>query len=583
MNATPVVTRIRAVLERQFREYIDMSDWRGKPTDQVDGAFLSRALAAFAIKNFAATDPATAGLAVVDGMGDGGIDAIHFDAPNDTLYFVQSKWSGVGNTSFDEGAASKFVNGVRRILAADFDPFNAKVRAKEAELKEVLYADRAIQIRLITIHTAKQPMAPFVKRVVDAFTAEMNDPVPTSDHFDFDQAGVYDLITGETKDPKIKLQAVLNDWGMIDQPYLAYYGRVSVDQVVQWWKGHRNKLFSQNLRLYYQSSSVNDALRRTISEAAPHFWYFNNGITIIADKVIKGLAGSPAHKFANFTCEGASVVNGAQTVGSIGSAADASDLGERSEGGGEETPAWVQVRLISLENCPPDFGVRITRAANLQNAVGNREFAAMDPRQHRLAVEFALDRRRYVYKSGELDPRGEEGCSIVEATQALACAHSIRLAVEVKREIGSMWADTDRAPYTDIFGPDLSADRVWRSVTVMRATDELLQIFRATQAPRADLVGTHMSRVILHLVFLDQDVRRLCGTNAPLTELIDATRRAAAPAAEKVASYLNTRHPNDYLATFAKNLDKCTDLVRNVTRPDPEPTRQDLPWGNDQP
>jgi hypothetical protein len=46
-----------------------------------------------------------------------------------------------------------------------------------------------------------------------------------------------------------------------------------------------------------------------------------------------------------------------------------------------------------------------------------------------LAVEFALDKRRYVYKSGEMDPKGDEGCSIVEATQALACARSVRFAV----------------------------------------------------------------------------------------------------------------------------------------------------------
>ena len=79
---------------------------------------------------------------------------------------------------------------------------------------------------------------------------------------------------------------------MIERPFLAYYGRVSIEQVVQWWGEHRNHLFSQNLRLFYQSSSVNEALRRTLGEDPENFWYFNNGITIIADKVTKGLAGA---------------------------------------------------------------------------------------------------------------------------------------------------------------------------------------------------------------------------------------------------------------------------------------------------
>ena len=569
VNVSTTVSRIRGVLHRQFDDLIDMSDWAGKPAEHFEGAFLSRALAALCIKSYAVADPQIAASSLVDGMDDGGIDAIHFDSPTDTLFLVQSKWSGSGNSSFDEGVASKFINGVKRLLAADFDRFNEKIRAKAPEIREVLYSDRDVRIRLMTIHTAKQPMAAHVRRVADAFVAELNDPVQVAEHTDIDQAGVYELITAESRDPKIKLQAVLNDWGVIERPFLAYYGRVTVDQVVEWWREHRNRLFSQNLRLYYQSSSVNDALRRTLGEDPENFWYFNNGVTIIADRVVKGLAGAPAHKFANFTCEGASVVNGAQTVGTIGNASDA--IPARTASGGE-APAWVQVRLISLENCPPDFGRRITRAANLQNAVGTREFAAMDPLQHRIAVEFALDKRRYVYKSGELDPRNEEGCSIVEATQALACAHSVRLAVAVKREISALWADTDRAPYTEIFTPELTAERVWRAVSVMRAVDDEVQVLRFSEASRADLIGTHMQRIILHLVFQDPQVVPVYPSNAPLDGLLAVAQQATRRAFAKVAAYIEKHHGSDYLANFSKNTEKCERLIRDL---DPPPPRRD--------
>ena len=573
MTLATTVNRIRGVLQRDFSPHLDMSDWAGRPAEQVEGAFLSRALASLAIKSLAGTDPERAGKAVIDGHDDCGIDAVYFDAPTDTLFVVQSKWSGSGSSSFDEGVASKFVNGVKKLLNEDFSQFNAKLRAKEPEIREVLYSDRDVRIRLITIHTAKQPMAPHVKRVLDVLIAELNDPVAIADHIDIDQSGVYALITADSKDSKIRLQAVLNDWGVIERPFLAYYGRVSLDQIVQWWKDHSNKLFSQNLRLYYQNSSVNDALKRTLGEDPESFWYFNNGITIIADKVVKGLAGAPAHKFANFTCEGASVVNGAQTVGTVGSANG--DVAARE--GSDDEDAWVQVRLISLEKCPPDFARRITRAANLQNAVGNREFAAMDPLQHRLAVEFALDKRRYVYKSGELDPRGSEGCSIIEATQALGCAHSARLAVEVKREIGSLWADTDRAPYTDIFTEELSAERVWRAVSVMRAADEIIQVLRLTSAPRAELVGTHMQRIILHLVFQDSSVRAAYQGSASLENLLALVRRTTRPVFEKVAAYLERQHPNDYLANFSKNSEKCEVLVKNYDAPPPAHTTPEQP------
>ncbi len=551
------------MLEREFKQHIDMADWKSRPAEHAEGAFLSRALAAQCIKSFAGVESQIAASALVDGMDDGGIDAVYFDAPTDTMFVVQSKWTSQGNASFDEGVISKFVNGVRRILAADFRHFNTKIRTKAPEIREVLYSDRAVRIRLLTVHTAKQPLGPHVRRVIDNFVTELNDPVVIADHVDIDQSGVYDLITSESRDPKIRLQAVLNDWGVIERPYLAYYGRVSADQIVLWWREHSNKLFSQNLRLYYQNSTVNDALSRTLSEGPENFWYFNNGITIIADRVIKGLAGAPAHKFANFTCEGASVVNGAQTVGTIGSSADT--VGSSSEAP-EDIPTWVQVRLISLEGCPPDFGRRITRAANLQNAVGTREFAAMDPLQHRLAVEFALDKRRYVYKSGETDPKGDEGCSIVEATQALACAHSVKLAVEVKREIGSIWADTDAFPYREVFPPDISAERVWKAVSVMRIADDAIQALRFSRSPRADLVGTHMARIVLHLVFQDTQVRlgyRGASSFDNITEVVNA---CVGEIFERVANYIESHHPNDYLANFSKNSMKCEMLVANLSK-----------------
>ncbi len=125
----------------------------------------------------------------------------------------------------------------------------------------------------------------------------------------------------------------------------------------------------------------------------------------------------------------------------------------------------------------------------------------MDPQQHRLATDFALDRRKYAYRSGEPDPKGNEGCGIQEATQALGCAHSVELAVQVKREIGVIWADADTAPYIDIFNEQTTSARVWRSILVLRAVDEELQRLRSSGIPRADMLAIHLNRLVLHLVF----------------------------------------------------------------------------------
>jgi len=317
--------------------------------------------------------------------------------------------------------------------------------------------------------------------------------------------------------------------------------------------------------LFYPSSDVNDALSRTLQSNSEFFWYFNNGITVICDTITKAAVGSPGRLVGVFTCTGASIVNGAQTVGTIGKNGEIPKTNPDAEG----PEAWVQVRIISLEKCPPDFSRKITRAANLQNAVGYREFAAMDPTQHRLAIDFALDKRIYTYKQGDVDPKGDEGCSIVEATQALGSAHSAALAVQVKREIGQIWADTQAPPYTDLFNDKLTSIQLWRSVLVMRVVDEELQKLRSTSSPRADMVGVHLNRIILHLVFQNDEVKKLRHDKADQSLLIAAARKATQDVFAPVANYLQENHEFDYLAVLCKNNAKCEELVQEFKRPGP--------------
>jgi hypothetical protein len=561
--STYTISRIRNVLEKQFATLIDMSDWAGRPAGETQSAFLSRALAALCIRRLAKVDAATAAAAVTDGYNDNGLDAVHFDQTSDTLHLVQTKWSQEGNKTIGADSTGAFAAGVRDLLSLRLERFNDKIKAKEADVKAALYADRAIQIVLTTAHTGAQQIASHAKSKVDDLIDDLNQAVPVARAEHYDQAGVYGLITAESQPGKIKLQIGLNDWGVIEKPFLAYYGRVHISEIAQWWRDHGNALFSQNLRLFYVNSDVNDALRNTLATDPESFWYFNNGITLICDTVGKALAGATARTLGLFHCEGASIVNGAQTVGTIGGSYLPIEGGEAAKV--DAPQSWVQVRIISLEKCPPEFSRAITRATNLQNAVGNREFAAMDPRQHRIAADFALDKRKYVYKSGEPDPKGDEGCSIVEATQALGCAISAGLAVQVKREIGALWANTAAAPYSEIFSDGLSTTWLWRSVLVMRSVDEEIHKLRSSpNVPRADVVGVHLNRIILHLVFQDPEVKKLSHDGSLEGELIAAARKAAHRLFPLVAEYLQEKHDGEYLASLCKNSSKCEPLVKSI-------------------
>ncbi|MCS3764969.1 AIPR family protein [Bradyrhizobium centrosematis] len=553
------LTRIASVLDQTFAGLVDMSDWKDRKLEEARSAFLSRALAALSIKMIAGAEDRAAAAALVDGFDDSGVDALYFDQVNDAFYFVQSKWNNTGNKPISEAASGKFADGVRDILSGNLGRFNEKVKAKENEILSALRASRLITIVLITVHSAEPKIGLHGRRRLDDLVEELNVPsVPEQARaIHLNQEEVYGLITSFAKPPKIDLPITLSQFGYTERPFLSYYGRANLIEVAAWWRDHGRSICDRNIRHFFHRSDVNDALRDTLVSNPEYFWYFNNGITIICDSVVKSLAGSPGTALGLFSCKGVSVVNGAQTVGVIGTTLPQVVAAPETVQQSTAEQAWVQVRIISLEKCPPGFDRQITQATNFQNAVVRRDFAAMDPVQHRLATDFSLDNRRYVYKSGEEDPHGDDGCSITEATQALGCAASIELAVQVKREISELWWKIDRSPYTDLFNEKLTSVRLWKSVRVLRAVDEELQKLRRSTAPRADMIAVHLNRALLHLVFRDPAVRDFGRDDVSEEQLVVAARAAINDIFPKVAEYIEAKHPYDYLASFCKNREKC--------------------------
>lgn len=180
---------------------------------------------------------------------------------------------------------------------------------------------------------------------------------------------------------------------------------------------------------------MNESIARTLLANPDRFWYFNNGITVLCESLRKKPLGGPNNETGTFECRGASVVNGAQTVGTI---VDVSRSNPETFGNGR-----VLVRLVSLENCPPGFGDDLTRAMNTQNRIEKRDFAALDPNQKRLKTELFLEyQKEYAYQTGEQAPSGDSGCTLDEAAIALACAkEDVTLAVQAKREVGMLYED----------------------------------------------------------------------------------------------------------------------------------------------
>lgn len=551
------VRQIRLALEKSFDGLIDLSDYATRPVEEQIGAFLSRALAAYAIAHLAGADPEASAKSVVDGFDDNGIDAIFFNPGDRQLFIVQSKWMAAGAGSPGRGEIQKFVQGVRDLLVPRFERFNTKVRARRAEIESAL-DDTSVSLVVVVSYTGSDQIAEHPRRDIEDLLTELNDPVDWVSFVPLSQRELHRAIASAAEGSPVRLEAMLHEWGMSRDPFLSYYGQVSAADVASWWQDNGPKLLIKNLRKFLGTGTeVNSGMLDTLRTTPERFWYYNNGITALCSQVTKKPIGGAERSSGVFVCDGVSIVNGAQTVGSIAQAfATHPNQVQR---------ARVAVRFISLETGPEELSTDITRATNTQNRIERRDFAALDPEQDRLRSDFFLEfNLEYSYKSGDPTPLPAKGCSLDEAAVALACAYnSLALAVQAKREVGKIYEDIERPPYKLLFNAGTTALRVWRCVQVMRIVDAHLAEIQKGLEGRERMVAVHGNRFILHQVFkalpegtLEAGKPEIGGLTAVQRPAVEQLLRALIQVIAKqyAASYLNSLFKNQQKC---KHLDEC--------------------------
>ncbi|MCX5462199.1 AIPR family protein [Streptomyces albidoflavus] len=549
------LTQIQRRIEETTFPFADVSDLAAHEPAHVFVNHLSRALAAFVIAKRGGLGWEAASATVTDGSGDNGIDAIALNLEGDRLLIVQSKWSQDGRGSLALDDFIKFREGISDLVQLRWQRFNEKVRVRQKEIEDALL-DPKMQIEIIVAHSGVSDCSSDIRDRMETFLDEtFNTPDEVASFNYLGQSGIHKLLLDDHQLPKIDLLVELADWGQFAGEPVAYYGQVSAAQVAGWHREHGTTLFSKNVRVVLNNSEVNETLIDTLRERPAEFWYYNNGVTILCEKISKAPAYGADRRIGAFTFSGADVVNGAQTVGSI---AKAERLGI------DLTEAKVTVRFISLEDAQSEFANSVTRATNTQNRITGRDFLALDPEQSRIKNEFLLEGLTYIYKSGEADPAPETGCSVTEATIALSCANpDVNLSTQAKREISRLWDTGDRGAYKKLFNPSVTYQRIWRSVQVVRQVEELLGDTLPSLEGRARGMAVHGNRFILHLVFRQLETKNI---DDPRFDWSSQARRVPG-LVEKTLTVVTEVADADYPgypASLFKNATKCSGLARNA-------------------
>ncbi len=148
-----------------------------------------------------------------------------------------------------------------------------------------------------------------------------------------------------------------------------------------------DRLFARNIRGYQGDTAINKGMEETLQKEAIHFWYFNNGITIVCNSARKTAEkGQAILRVSN-----PQIINGQQTTRTLHKY--------------PQSVASVQVRVISIPRDDHKNEVKFERlvsnivaATNWQNAILPSDLRANDQRQVSLERDLAKLRYHYIRK-----------------------------------------------------------------------------------------------------------------------------------------------------------------------------------------
>ncbi len=332
---------------------------------------------------------------IVDGGNDFGVDVLWFEPPLQgelTISLVQGKYRTKldGDASFPENGIVKMIDAI----AALFDP------ERPVTLNERL-ARRVEEVRSFIVDGAIPRVTAIAANNGEHWTQGAQQRI---DHASTDFGGLVewrhvgsDAILSMLQAQK-PIDAELQLTGQATvEPFdfrRVLMGRMSVGRLAGLAEDYGNRLFEKNIRRYpgLAGNRVNEAVAHTLRrpDQRPHFYFYNNGITITCSKFRHNALQKENWRVQ---VDGLQIVNGGQTARTVQQVA--------KEIGAEIDDAEILVRIHEIEQNDHDLVEAITFATNSRNPVDLRDLKANDPRQRILGE--SISGLGYVYRAKRED------------------------------------------------------------------------------------------------------------------------------------------------------------------------------------
>ena len=154
-------------------------------------------------------------------------------------------------------------------------------------------------------------------------------------------------------------------------------------------------------------------MAETIRKEPEKFWFYNNGITVIAEDYDTIYDPNDSKKVEKLTLEEFSIINGAQTTSALGRFKKEADMNGSEEDIEKLKKVYVLARVLKVVD--DDFKSQIAVYNNTQNPITTRDMASNRYEQLQLhnglingvAPNIFVEIRRGTKPPADHDPRGK--------------------------------------------------------------------------------------------------------------------------------------------------------------------------------
>jgi|SRR5579863_5913406 len=354
---------------------------------------------------------ALAAAALTDGPDDKKIDFIYLDHDGKRLIFTQGYFATAQRDAAPANKASDLNTAAAWLFSGDIDLVPETIRTIIADCREALSSDEIDTIELFYVHNLPESVnvARELQTVEEHLKRVLGSATITVRATELGAARIQHLHDSQESHIEVKENIdfpspfAFEETGPNWKAYVTSVPGVWLHTV---YTKYAESLFSANYRGFLggdRRRRVNSGIRESAESRAADFWAYNNGITILTMGVTKDRAGKAS-------LSGMSIINGAQTTGSIGSV----DLAKKSL-------KDLRVLCRVIESSDANTIADIVRFNNTQNAITTWDQYSNDPEQRRLAQEFKELGFDYNIKRGFLGTGDQLG--IDEVIQPLLAFH----------------------------------------------------------------------------------------------------------------------------------------------------------------